>query len=1311
MGNFTVNQGGINTNKEGMPSIDIRYGPYANKQAANDELGVSGKDVIAAGLTVGIIESGGVKEYWYQPNPQNNNALELVEKQAAEITVDTEIKQGGENPVTGGAIYTALEGKASTSAIPDVSNFITNTVNDLVNYYKKTETYSQTEVNNLIAAIKQFTYQSVLTLPEASANTMNKIYLVPSSNQETRNIKDEYITIDNGDGASQRYTWEQIGSTAISLDGYVTTSALNTALARYTTTVDLNALLATKENTSNKVTSFQATPDDTHYPSEKLVKNILDGKVDKVQGKGLSTNDYDNTEKMKVAGAVQSITRGGIELQKEDGVVEIPEEIEEVVATPVAPGGSPSATLSNGTLTLGLVSGSDGHNPNLGTFVTSDSGATFTPALPSAPSVASDYIVVVDKTDPNNVTSTIWTWDTTLATSAWASTGRDANMAYFGSCELISDVNIVNDWNTGGSHNVLSAEQGKEFGDILYGKSYTLTKGVTSGTQTWSIDNIYNGANIPSLTKCSVTVFDPDNVISGFVITNSSNHIAVDKASFVSGESYDFTLSEDTTSFGLSCTRTQVVGTGNVFVIVRIDTEKGLIQVVSKNIEDSLAANKRALHRAYSSFGKNLFNKNEVFKNAGYLRPDHTVAKITFWSYSDMIPVKPSTNYATNEAHVDVNVWFFNEKLEYIGSFPQYTSDGLATFTTPSNCHYLMMNLLSSHLDTAQLEEGTVVTAYEAFNPIKGYLSSTPSPTPTPDTPVFEQVYLTCSADENDATADYSGKNAIGDALTYIENQNDASEYKVYNILVRGHYKFTDQRLLADGGDFKYVISDEPSVIWSIPFVNIIGIDNEDAVIEVSLPDGLQTTDFPYSDTLGRYLTYTDYQCAYFRDDANIKGITFIGKNVRYTVHVEHERTGAVEGVTQTYEDCVFISKQANYGIKNAVTSGLIPYSKTTYVNCKFINENNTASVAYVLYGGHTPLYAVTNGRENCKVKFIGCDFMTNGRIGLAAGYNRKDLLEFSGCRFFDTVNIRNIGQGSGTKRPIGSLPKYKIDNSPLPYIVDPGTAVGLRVYTTNGINTSVRFDENCSAFGIVGNKNESVETKLAHSAIKQYGYEYKDDSAGSHAYACGWVNIDDSTGNSLGSILGDCSQNNKTLTIIVNGVSCSVNFTTNLTSETNDNIIALINSALNSAGINAVCDTYHIEWNEFPEFSDMLYDRRNSDSDVIERGMGVIIVTKESIRRATRADARIDGIAVDTIYPQQKGRIITKGKLFCKDNSPSNSTQYFSIPSLQFNSYGQSASIDANTPGRFVVSNDAPVLRFLGSASGIVGVHYVEII
>ena len=49
-------------------------------------------------------------------------------------------------------------------------------------------------------------------------------------------------------------------------------------------------------------TSFPSTLSDTHVPSTKLVKNSLDGKVDKVTGKGLSTEDYTSTEKSKLSG-------------------------------------------------------------------------------------------------------------------------------------------------------------------------------------------------------------------------------------------------------------------------------------------------------------------------------------------------------------------------------------------------------------------------------------------------------------------------------------------------------------------------------------------------------------------------------------------------------------------------------------------------------------------------------------------------------------------------------------------------------------------------------------------------------------------------------------------------------------------------------------------------------------------------------------------------------------------------------------------------------------------------------------------------
>lgn len=112
------------------------------------------------------------------------------------------------------------EEPASTAAVYEaIQNFITRAVNDLENYYLKSETYTKTEVNALMDAIKQFSYVVASSLPAASEETMYKIYLTPSANPDTQNVRDEFITIRSGSEGSYTYSWEQIGSTAIELSG------------------------------------------------------------------------------------------------------------------------------------------------------------------------------------------------------------------------------------------------------------------------------------------------------------------------------------------------------------------------------------------------------------------------------------------------------------------------------------------------------------------------------------------------------------------------------------------------------------------------------------------------------------------------------------------------------------------------------------------------------------------------------------------------------------------------------------------------------------------------------------------------------------------------------------------------------------------------------------------------------------------------------------------------------------------------------------------------------------------------------------
>jgi len=111
---------------------------------------------------------------------------------------------------------------------PDLSGFITKSVNDLTNYYLKSDTYTKAEVAALIGAIQQFHYEIYPALPQSGES--NVLYLIgPTGSGSDR--YEEYVYSNN--------TFTKIGDTSIDLSGYVTTSALNTALADYATTQDL----------------------------------------------------------------------------------------------------------------------------------------------------------------------------------------------------------------------------------------------------------------------------------------------------------------------------------------------------------------------------------------------------------------------------------------------------------------------------------------------------------------------------------------------------------------------------------------------------------------------------------------------------------------------------------------------------------------------------------------------------------------------------------------------------------------------------------------------------------------------------------------------------------------------------------------------------------------------------------------------------------------------------------------------------------------------------------------------------------------
>lgn len=99
----------------------------------------------------------------------------------------------------------------NVSQLTNDSGYITKSISDLQNYYKKSETYTQSEINNLITSIPKFEILVVSTLPTTNISSTT-VYLVKTSD-ETNNLYEEWIYVNN--------VWEMLGTARVNLDGYV----------------------------------------------------------------------------------------------------------------------------------------------------------------------------------------------------------------------------------------------------------------------------------------------------------------------------------------------------------------------------------------------------------------------------------------------------------------------------------------------------------------------------------------------------------------------------------------------------------------------------------------------------------------------------------------------------------------------------------------------------------------------------------------------------------------------------------------------------------------------------------------------------------------------------------------------------------------------------------------------------------------------------------------------------------------------------------------------------------------------------------
>lgn len=153
-------------------------------------------------------------------------------------------------------------------------------------------------MRNLVEELKALAankFKIVDVLPEVGEFAV--IYLVPSTTPSDNDVYDEWAYVSE--------KWERIGSTRFEIDSYYTKEEVERRLAAKQDIIsDLEAI---RQGAQKGSTALQSESDPVYLADKpKLALKVeipdVSGKVDKVTGKGLSSNDYTDADKLKLTG-------------------------------------------------------------------------------------------------------------------------------------------------------------------------------------------------------------------------------------------------------------------------------------------------------------------------------------------------------------------------------------------------------------------------------------------------------------------------------------------------------------------------------------------------------------------------------------------------------------------------------------------------------------------------------------------------------------------------------------------------------------------------------------------------------------------------------------------------------------------------------------------------------------------------------------------------------------------------------------------------------------------------------------------------
>ena len=156
------------------------------------------------------------------------------ETNAGNVIVDVDGINAKDARAAFAEMKSALDEKAGAADIPDVSQFITRAVNDLINYYTISAIDEKiTDLEGKVSAISKFSVSVVTELPSADISETT-IYLLKTGDGND-NLYTEYIYVNSA--------WEMLGTQSLNLDGYATEAWVNARISSFVTEARVQELI------------------------------------------------------------------------------------------------------------------------------------------------------------------------------------------------------------------------------------------------------------------------------------------------------------------------------------------------------------------------------------------------------------------------------------------------------------------------------------------------------------------------------------------------------------------------------------------------------------------------------------------------------------------------------------------------------------------------------------------------------------------------------------------------------------------------------------------------------------------------------------------------------------------------------------------------------------------------------------------------------------------------------------------------------------------------------------------------------------